>query len=195
MEISPELVIAAYRQGIFPMADSRTGTVGWYRPQERGILPLDEIHVPKSLAQLIRSRPFEIVSDRDLPGVIEACARRDDTWISNEIQEVYIELHRRKFVHSVEAWREGELVGGLYGVHIHGAFMAESMFHRVTDAGKICVVALAEHLRARGFSILDIQEVTQATRPFGGITLPHDTYLEKLEQALEINSSWEPFLH
>ncbi len=193
MEITPELVIAAYQQGIFPMAESRTGTVGWYRPHERGILPLDRIHIPKNLAQTIRTRRFEVASDRDLPGVIEACATRKETWISHEIQQIYMELHQKGFVHSVETWLEGELVGGLYGVHIRGAFMAESMFHRVSNAGKVCVVALAEHLRTRGFGLLDIQEVTPATRQFGAMTIPHENYLKRLEEVLEKNPAWEPF--
>lgn len=193
MKITPELVLAAYAQGIFPMADSRRGEVGWYQPAVRGILPLDAIHVSRSLAQLIRSHRFEVTSDRDLPGVIDACADRNETWISQEIQKIYIELHQMGFAHSVETYLDGELVGGLYGIHIRGAFMAESMFHRVSNAGKISVAALSEHMRSRGFQLLDIQEVTPITKKFGGIEIPHETYLEKLKEALEVEIDWDPF--
>jgi len=193
MKITPELVLAAYAQGIFPMADSRTGTVDWYQPALRGILPLEKIHISKSLGQLIRAHRFEVTSDRDLPGVIEACSERKETWISHEIQEIYIELHRMGFAHSVETYLNDELVGGLYGIHIRGAFMAESMFHRVSNAGKISVVALSEHMKAKGFQLLDVQEVTPITKRFGGVEIPHETYLEKLRAALEVEIDWDPF--
>jgi leucyl/phenylalanyl-tRNA--protein transferase len=188
--VTPENVLKAYRRGIFPSAVSRRGPVEWYAPDPRGILPLDAVHVPRRLARVICARRFAIDADRDFEGVIEGCADRPETWISDEIREAYVELHRRGHAHSVEARYGGRLAGGLYGVHVEGAFMAESMFHRRTDAGKVCLVALTAHLRARGFSLLDIQQVTRATAPFGAIEIPRDEYLRRLRDALRRPASW-----
>jgi len=191
--LTPDTVLAAYRQGIFPMARSRHGPVDWYAPDPRGVLPLEAFHLPKSLAKVIRSGRFEILADRDFAGVIDGCADRDSTWISPAIRETYLELHRRGHAHSVEAWKGAELLGGLYGVHIDGAFMGESMFHRATDASKACLVALAEHLRARGFLLLDIQQVTPLTQRFGGVAIPRSEYLRRLQRALQQPVEWGRF--
>lgn len=188
--MTPEHVLAAYRRGIFPSAVSRRGPVEWYSPDPRGVIPLDAFHVPRRLARTIRSGRFEIAFDRDVAGVIDACADREETWISAEIRETYLKLHRRGIVHSVEAYRDGRLAGGLYGVHLGGAFMAESMFHRLTDAGKVCVAALVRHLKARGFVLLDVQQVTRATAPLGAVEIPRDEYLRRLERALRLKPTW-----
>ena len=186
-------MLAAYRGGAFPSADSRRGPVRWYSPDPRGILPLDAIHVSRRLARRIRSGRLEVVSDRDAEAVIDACADRSETWISAEIREVYLQLFRSGHVHTVEAYAGPRLVGGLYGVHLGGAFMAESMFHRATDAGKVCVAALVKHLRGRGFRLLDIQQVTRATAPLGAIEIPREDYLERLEEALGHEATWGRF--
>jgi len=191
--VRPELVLSAYRQGIFPMARSRTGPLQWFSPDPRAILPLDAFHLPKSLAKVVRSRRFEVTADRDFDGVIDGCAEREETWISEEIRETYRALHRMGHVHSLEAWRGTELVGGLYGVHLGAAFMGESMFHRETDASKVCLVALVEHLRARGFTLLDIQQVTPLTARFHAIVIPRAEYLHRLQGALELAIEWPPF--
>ncbi|MBI2901200.1 MAG: leucyl/phenylalanyl-tRNA--protein transferase [Planctomycetes bacterium] len=190
LPLTPETVLAAYRRGIFPMARSRTGPVDWYSPDPRGILPLDAFHVPASLAKVVRSSRFEVTADRDFAGVIDGCAGRDQTWISFGVRETYLELHRRGRAHSVEAWKGGELAGGLYGVHIAGAFMGESMFHRATDASKVCLVSLVAHLRARGFALLDIQQVTPITERFGGTYVSRGEYLRLLRDAMERRVEW-----
>ena len=133
-KLTPELLLRAYRAGIFPMGHEGTNTIGWFAPDPRGILPLDDFHVPGNLAKLVRRDPFEVVSDRDFPATIRACADRERTWITLPVIEAYTALHERGYAHSVECWQEGRLVGGLYGVAIGGAFFGESMFYRVSNA-------------------------------------------------------------
>lgn len=191
--LTPETVLAAYRQGIFPMARSRNGPVDWFSPDPRGVLPLDAFHLPKSLAKLIRTGRFRVTADTDFAGVIDGCADRESTWISPEIRATCLELHRRGHAHSVEAHDAEGLAGGLYGVHIAGAFMGESMFHRARDASKVCLVALVEHLKRCGFALLDIQQVTGLTERFGGIYVPRREYLQRLKKALERPAAWKPF--
>jgi leucyl/phenylalanyl-tRNA---protein transferase len=151
----------AYRQGIFPMA-LEDGQIGWFSPDPRGIIPLDHVHVPSRLARVIRSGRFEVTVDRDFEGVMRACAadREDGTWISDEIIESYTALHHLGAAHSVEAWHGGQLAGGLYGVHLGGAFFGESMFHHETDASKVALIGLVSRMRERGLSLLDVQWVT-----------------------------------
>jgi leucyl/phenylalanyl-tRNA--protein transferase len=185
LPLSPALIVHAYRQGIFPMADD-DGTINWYRPDPRAVFPLDTFHVPKSLAKTLRQGKFEIRVDADFAGVMRGCAGRDETWISNGIIEAYTELHRLGAAHSVEAWRGGELVGGLYGVALGGAFMGESMFSRATDASKVCLVHLVERLRARGFILLDSQMPTEHLARFGQIEIPHEAYMRQLKRALAL---------
>lgn len=192
--LTPGTVLAAYRQGIFPMADSRSGPVRWYAPDPRGVLPLEGFRVSRSLARTVRSGRFEVRADTDFAGTIDACASRAQTWISREIRETYLELHRLGHAHSVETWTAGGLVGGLYGVHIAGAFMGESVFHREPDAGKVAVVALVGHLRRRGFSLLDIQQVTPLTKAFGGLYVSREEYLRRLKEALRRPAIWGDFL-
>ncbi len=188
--LTPELIVAAYCQGIFPMADEIDGEIGWYSPDPRAIFPLDAFHVPKSLAKTIRRGVFEVRIDTAFEAVMRGCAERDETWISDEIVRSYCALHRAGLAHSVEAWHEGELTGGLYGVALGGAFMGESMFTRITDASKVCLVALVERLEERGFVLLDSQMPTEHLAKFGQITIPRADYLRRLAAALRLDRSF-----
>jgi leucyl/phenylalanyl-tRNA--protein transferase len=189
--IPSDLLVSAYASGWFPMA-VEPGEIRWYSPDPRGIIPLDGFHVPSRLARVVRSGRFEIAINRDFDGVIRACAeaeREDEagTWIDDEIMASYCALHRSGLAHSVEAWEGGRLAGGLYGVALGGAFFGESMFHRVTDASKVALVALVDRLRARGHRLLDIQWVTAHLARFGAIEIPRRRYLKLLEEALSID--------
>ncbi len=192
--IAKELLVAAYATGWFPMA-VRQGDIRWYSPDPRGIIPLDAFHVPKRLQRAIRRRAFRVEIDGAFEAVIRACAsveRREEeeddeggTWIDEEIVESYCALHEAGLAHSVEAWQGDRLVGGLYGVALRGAFFGESMFHHVTDASKVVLAALVERLRARGFTLLDVQWVTPHLEQFGAIEVPREHYLGLLEESLK----------
>ena len=183
--IDPELLLQGYRLGVFPMA-MEDGAIEWFSPDPRAILPLENFHVPHALRRLLCKGVFETTMDNRFPEVIEACAARKDTWISDEIIESYTRLHELGHAHSVETWIEGELAGGLYGVAIGGAFFGESMFHRVTDASKIALVALVKHLHARKFALLDTQWLTPHLKQFGGIEISRNHYLRLLRRAIEL---------
>jgi leucyl/phenylalanyl-tRNA--protein transferase len=185
LALTPSLIVHAYRQGIFPMADD-DGTIGWYQPDPRAVFPLDTFHVPKSLAKTLRQGKFDIRVNADFEGVMRGCAGREETWISEGIVGAYSALHRLGLAHSVEAWRDGRLVGGLYGVALGGAFMGESMFSREADASKVCLVHLVERLKARGFVLLDSQLPTEHLARFGQILIPHEAYMRQLERALAL---------
>ena len=160
--------------------------IGWFSPDPRGILPIDSFHLPARLARLVRSGRFEVSVDRVFEGVMRACAERpgDGTWISEEILECYVAIHRLGLAHSVEVWQDGALAGGLYGVHLGGAFFGESMFHRVRDASKVALAALVDRLQRRGFVLLDTQWVTPHLQQFGAIEIPRREYLARLKRAL-----------
>jgi leucyl/phenylalanyl-tRNA--protein transferase len=192
--IEPALVIRAYREGIFPMA-MEDGAIGWFSPDPRGILPIETFHVPSRLARVVRQQRFEVGIDRDFAAVMRACAERRDegTWISEEILDSYLALHRLGMAHSIETWQGGRLVGGLYGVHLGGAFFGESMFHRVTDASKIALVALVDRLARGGFSLLDIQWVTPHLKQFGAIDIPRKDYVARLRRALGKDAQFPAF--
>lgn len=188
--IPPDLLLRAYATGVFPMAESQDDTeVFWVRPEERGVIPLDRFHVPKSLAKKIRQRPFDIRFDSDFAGVIEGCAEtrlgRTSTWINQPIREAYRALFERGNCHTVEAWQDGRLVGGLYGVTLGRAFFGESMFARERDASKICLAHLVERLKERGFILLDTQFTTDHLKRFGAIDVPRARYETLLEEALQ----------
>jgi leucyl/phenylalanyl-tRNA--protein transferase len=189
--IPSELLVSAYTSGWFPMAVD-DGEIRWYSPDPRGIIPLESFRVPSRLGRVIRAGAFQIELNRAFDTVIRACAetdRRDGdpgTWIDREIIDSYVELHRLGFAHSVEAWQDGRLVGGLYGVALGGAFFGESMFHSKTNASKVALAALVEHLRTRGFRLLDIQWVTPHLEQFGAVEIPRQTYLDLLEEAIAI---------
>jgi len=183
--IDPELLLQGYRLGVFPMA-MEDESIQWFSPDPRAILPLEDFHVPHALRRLVRKRVFGTTIDNAFSKVIEACAKREDTWINVEIIESYTRLHELGSAHSIEAWKEGALAGGLYGVAVGGAFFGESMFHHVTDASKIALVALVEHLRARKFALLDTQWLTPHLQQFGGIEISRDHYLRLLRSAVEL---------
>lgn len=183
--IDPELLLQGYWLGVFPMAMD-DDSIEWFSPDPRAILPLEDFHVPHALRRLLRRKVFETTIDGAFSEVIAACAKREDTWINREIIESYTRLHALGHAHSVEAWREGRLAGGLYGVAVGGAFFGESMFHRVTDASKIALVALMEHLRARKFVLLDTQWLTPHLQQFGGIEISRSQYLGLLRRAVEL---------
>jgi leucyl/phenylalanyl-tRNA---protein transferase len=172
------------------MADG--GRIRWYSPNPRGIIPLDRFHVPSRLARVIRQGRFEIRADSAFRQVIEACAadRDEGTWISDEIVESYCALHEAGRAHSIEAWSDGRLAGGLYGVALGGAFFGESMFHHVRDASKVALAALVDRLRSQGFALLDVQWVTPHLETFGAIEIPRRRYLMMLEEALRLNRSF-----
>ena len=183
--IDPELLLQGYRLGVFPMA-MEDDSIQWFSPDPRAILPLEDFHVPHALRRLVRKKVFETTIDNAFSKVIKACATREDTWINLEIIESYSRLYELGCAHSVEAWKEGRLAGGLYGVAVGGAFFGESMFHHVTDASKIALVTLVEHLRARNFTLLDTQWLTPHLQQFGGIEISRHHYLRLLRRAAEL---------
>ena len=188
---SAEIVLSAYMQGIFPMAHpEEDDQIYWYAPDPRAILPIEDFHVPRRLEQTVRQDPFEICINRDFDGVVAGCAAprktQSTTWISSGLASVYAELHRRGFVHTVEAWDEGELVGGLYGVAIGGLFAGESMFYRKRDASKVCLVHLVRRLRRRGFVLLDIQFMTDHLARFGACEISREEYERRLAVAIDL---------
>lgn len=195
--IPADLLLRAYATGVFPMAESADDPeVFWVRPEMRGIIPLDAFHVPKSLAKTVRQNRFEIRFDSDFIGVIDGCAEaregRLSTWINQPIRDAYGELFARGYCHTVEAWREGRLVGGLYGVTLGRAFFGESMFSRETDASKICLVHLVARLKERGFALLDTQFTTEHLIRFGAVDVPRGRYEKLLEEALQGTAAFAP---
>ena len=187
--ITPSLLLRAYACGIFPMADSADDpTLYWVEPEIRGVLPLDRFHVPRRLARTVRADLFEIWIDRDFEAVIAGCATpragRQATWINAPIRRLYGALFRAGHVHTVEAWREGRLVGGLYGVKLGAAFFGESMFSDERDASKVALVHLVARLRRGGFRLLDAQFLTAHLAQFGAVEMPRDDYVQRLDAAL-----------
>jgi leucyl/phenylalanyl-tRNA--protein transferase len=187
--IDPDLLLQAYRLGVFPMA-MENGEIRWFSPDPRTILPLDGFHVPHGLKRERRGQAIEIRIDTRFDEVIRACAARPDTWINDEIIESYNHLHSLGWAHSVEAWSANELVGGLYGVTIGGAFFGESMFHRITGASKIALWALVDHLKARRFSLLDTQWLTPHLEQFGAKEISRPLYLHLLAAAVDLDRTF-----
>lgn len=187
--IEPELLLHGYRLGVFPMA-MEDGEIQWFSPDPRTVIPLDEFHVPHGLQRALKKNAFEIKVDVRFEEVMRSCAKRDDTWINGEIVASYVKLFELGFAHSVEAWQNGELVGGLYGVAIGGAYFGESMFHRVTDASKIALVGLVERLRAKKFILLDTQWLTPHLRQFGATEISRARYLRMLKRAVDLPSEF-----
>lgn len=188
--IRPAVLIAAYRGGMFPMAMDNRGEIGWFSPDPRGVIPLEGFHVPKSLQRVLRKEPFEIRIDTAFSEVMKGCSDRRTTWISREIITSYEKLFELGYAHSVEAWRKGELVGGLYGIAIGGAFFGESMFSRSTDASKVALVSLVKRLKERRFQLLDTQWTTEHLSRFGCREIPRYEYLRQLNQALLVTTSF-----
>lgn len=191
-KVTPELLIRAYSQGIFPMGDSHNpeAPVRWYAPDPRCILDIDNFHIPKRLARTYRQDKFTLKVNSAWEQVMRLCAKREDTWITEEIIDVYSQLNRAGLAHSVEAYYEGELAGGLYGVSLGAAFMGESMFHIVRDASKIALIYLVERMKERGFSLLDCQFMTDHLSGFGAINISREEYLWRLELALRQDCSF-----
>jgi leucyl/phenylalanyl-tRNA---protein transferase len=191
LTLTPDGVELAYRHGIFPMADEGSGEILWFRPDPRAIMPLDGFHISRSLARTLRRGIFEVRVDTDFEGVMRGCADRPEgTWISERFVEVYGALHRAGKAHSVEAWRDGRLVGGAYGLALGGAFMAESMFHRETDASKVALTALVARLQERGFTLLDVQYVTPHLESLGAVDITRREYERRLERALALDRTF-----
>ena len=188
--IPPELLLQAYARGYFPMADDRTGEINWYTADPRAVLPLHPCHIPRRLARALKTAPFTFTRDQSFEAVMRGCADRDSTWISEGIIRSYRELYEVGCAHSVEVWREGELVGGLYGVHLGGAFFGESTFGRVPDAAKAAMAHLLEHLEGRGFRLLEIQMITNLTAQFGAKPVTRAEYLPLLREALATSCAW-----
>jgi len=168
----------------------RDGSIEWFSPDPRAILPLDKFHIPHGLRRVAAKKTFEIKTNQRFGEVIRACAKRRDTWINDEIIESYESLHRLGYAHSIETWHAGKLAGGLYGVAIGGAFFGESMFHRKTDASKIALLALVEHLRAKKFALLDTQWVTPHLVQFGAIEIPRSQYVKLLKRAVDLQRTF-----
>jgi leucyl/phenylalanyl-tRNA--protein transferase len=184
-DLSVPRLLLAYRSGIFPWTDE---PLTWWSPDPRAIFEIETFAPPKRLESKLRHHPFEMTIDRDFPAVIEACSEpgpgRESTWISHRFIEAYTELHRQGHAHSVEVWQKNKLVGGIYGVAINGFFAGESMFHRETDASKIALCHLMDHLRARGFELFDTQVLSPLTARLGAIEIRRRDYLERLSSAL-----------
>lgn len=198
LEITPELIVRAYRAGIFPMAeDANDDDLFWVSPELRGVIPLERFHASRSLRKTMRQSGWTVRTDTDWEGTIEGCATvgedRSSTWINKTIRAVYGELFRRGVAHTVEVWDGAELVGGLYGLAIGAAFFGESMFHRRTDASKMAMAHLVARLRDGGFRLLDTQFLTPHLASLGGIEISRADYEDQLAQAVSLEADWDAF--
>lgn len=189
-DLMPGTVLAAYRIGLFPMKVGRRSKLGWWSPDPRGIVPLDGVHVSRSLRRSIPK--FEIRTDTAFADVMLGCADPDRPhgWIDDEFLATYCRLHELGWTHSIETWLDGELVGGLYGVAVGGLFAGESMFHRVTDASKVALVATVEHLNASGYTLFDVQWVTPHLASMGAVEITRAEYRRRLAAALQVDATW-----
>jgi leucyl/phenylalanyl-tRNA--protein transferase len=194
--LTPEVMLRAYSVGIFPMAQSATDDrLVWFDPDPRGVLPLDRFHLSSRMARAVRTTDMRVTADMAFADVIDGCAGggadRPSTWINGEIRSLCLELHRTGFAHSIEVWKDQVLVGGLYGVALGGAFFGESMFSRARDASKIALVHLVARLIAGGFTLLDVQFVTDHLAQFGAIEIPRQIYRRRLMQALRHDGDFQ----
>lgn len=193
--LTPEILLRAYAEGLFPMAERRGDpTLYWVSPEKRGVIPLGNFHIPQRLARTVRSGRFTVTSDQAFRGVMLACATpgpgREESWINDEILRLYTALHAGGHAHSIECWQNGALVGGLYGVKLGAAFFGESMFSRQRDASKVALVHLVDALRRGGFTLLDTQFITTHLTQFGAVEIPRPQYLSLLNQALNREAVW-----
>lgn len=195
--MSPETLIKAYAIGVFPMAEAHDDDrIFFVDPDERGILPLDDVHIPRRLRKTVRQAPYQVTINQDFEGVIDGCreitSTREDSWINPQIRQLYVALHKLGFGYSIEVWSQTnddrKLVGGLYGVALAGAFFGESMFSRATDASKIALVHLMAYLKAGGFTLLDTQFTNPHLEQFGVVEISRDAFKEKLAKALEADA-------
>ena len=193
-DLTASMVLDAYPRGLFPMAYVEGNLITWHRPKVRAIIPLDAPHVPRRLARTMARGKFEVTFDAAFREVMKGCALGRPVWISADFHRVYGELHDRGLAHSVEIWSAGrsELVGGLYGLAIGGAFFAESKFHRARDASKVAVVSLIQRLVARGFSLLEVQYLTDHLKQFGTVEVSHRVYMNRLAKALDLPVDFGP---
>lgn len=183
--LTPELLLQAYRVGVFPMSESRDDPeVFWVDPRQRGIIPIDGFHISRSLAKTLRNKEFYATANTSFTRVVHGCADRDETWINETIFGLYATLHRQGHAHSVEVWRNHDLVGGVYGVAIGGAFFGESMFSRATNASKVALAFLVSRLQQQGYVLFDTQFLTPHLASLGGIEISRDTYHTRLIDAL-----------
>jgi leucyl/phenylalanyl-tRNA--protein transferase len=181
--LKPENMIRLYASGAFPMADAETGNINWYLPDIRTIIPLNNYNIPRSTKKIIDEQKFEIRFDTDFESVLEGCADRESTWISEELKDAYRRLKKRGHIHTVETWKNENLVGGLYGVTFRGAFFGESMFSKVSQASKAALVALLKHLKEKDFILLDVQYMTEHLKMFGAVEISFEEYTKLLHKA------------
>ncbi len=190
-ELTADLLLRAYSIGVFPMAESREAKeLFWVEPHERGVFPLDGLVVSRKLARTVRSARFRVVADRDFEAVMRACADRDKTWINDEIVRLYTELFDLGHAHSVEVYEGADLIGGLYGVSLRGAFFGESMFHRARDASKVALVHLFARLRSGGFRLLDTQFLTEHLASLGAVGISREAFRLHLAQAMQLEADF-----
>ena len=187
--IPPKTLLDAYSQGIFPMADE-DGAIGWYEANPRAIIEIDSYRIPHDLKRILNRNHFVVHHDLNFEQVMRNCMNRNPTWISEEMVRSYVELQRLGYAHSVETWQEGELVGGLYGVHLGAAFFGESMFHRVPHASKVALAHLMRHLQTREFMLHDAQMMTSTLQLFGAKNIPRGEYLQRLQKALKMKAAF-----
>lgn len=193
-QLTPELLLSAYASGIFPMAEGRESRdVFWVDPRSRGVLPLDGFHMSRSLSKRLRRGNYRIALSTDLDAVLDGCADRDETWINGTIRELTRALFDAGHAHTLEVWRDGRVIGGVYGITLGGAFFGESMFSRETDASKIALAWLVDHLNRTGFTLFDTQFITPHLASLGAIEIPRATYRARLAEALLKPSSIKKF--
>ena len=195
IEVTPELMLRAYRVGLFPMAETRRGQrLYWLDPELRGILPLDAFHLPRRLLRTTLAGPYRVTANEAFAAVIAGCASsapgREDTWINDDIERLFIALHRQGHAHSVECWAGDTLVGGLYGVSLGGVFFGESMFSNARDASKVALVHLVARMRLGAYALLDTQFVTSHLAQFGAVEIPRDAYKAMLATAVQTAATW-----
>ena len=189
--VEPQFLITAYKSGFFPMADSRFGSIRWYSPDRRAIIPINGFKISRSLRQTINKNIFTVTADKAFGKVIKYCADREDTWISEEIIASYLRLCEMGYAHSIESWKEDMLAGGLYGVSIGAAFFGESMFSIVRDASKVALVFLVDKLKKAGYELLDAQFMTPHLRRIGAVEISRTEYLERLYHAVRKKNSFK----
>jgi leucyl/phenylalanyl-tRNA--protein transferase len=190
--LTPNILLNAYANGIFPMAEHRTDEeLFWVDPRQRGVLPWDGFHLSRSVGKTLRSGRFQVTFDRDFNGVVGGCADREETWINDMLTVLYGQLHAACFAHSVEVWDDGILVGGVFGITLGGAFFGESMFSTRTDASKVALAYLVDRLRVGGFTLFDTQFITPHLARLGGVEIPRAEYRELLENALQLDADFD----
>ena len=186
--LDPDFVLEAYTAGFFPMADPKSGEISWYSPDPRTVLPLAQFRIPRSLRTIVRRNVFELRINTAFEQVIAGCSLREETWISEDVKDVFLALHKMGFAHSVEAWRSGNLAGGLYGLAIRGAFFGESMFSIFPNSSKVALVHLVRQLCVKKFDLLDVQFMTKHLAGFGAKEIPRSSYMKTLAKALRSRS-------